>query len=235
MGAKTGILAYTDGDLSSLLRSVPQPEPIAAAELIMRLFPDWQIIEPARESTLADETYPREGFTYAAVFPGTDILCDQRLMLYDKPSQLPQRLIDASRGRKLILHAMHSVVDWFAYAVWENGRLIRSLSLSPDDGIIENIGEPYSFEQPYWAGQHPVEPMFEDDDEPYPLPFHPLDLGEEALLALFGFQIEGRHDRNQIDAEQVPLLGFRVTDPREEIRRAELARAVEAMEPPTYR
>ncbi|MGW3628080.1 DUF6928 family protein, partial [Streptomyces sp. NPDC000880] len=29
---------------------------------------------------------------------------------------------------------MHSVVDWLAFAVWEDGRLIRSLSLSPDDG-----------------------------------------------------------------------------------------------------
>jgi Family of unknown function (DUF6928) len=233
MGAKTGILAYTDSDLPSLLRSVPAPQPAAVVELITRLFPQWEILEPAGESTLDEATYPPEGFTYAAVFPGAEILCDQRFMLYDKPSQLPQQLIDASRGRRLILHAMHSVVDWFAYAVWDNGQLIRSLSLSPDDGIIENIGDSYPFEQPYWAGQHPVEPMF-DDGEPYPLPFHPLELGEEALLALFGFQIEGYLDRNQIDAEQVPLLGFRVTDPQEETRRATLAGAVDAMGPPTH-
>ncbi|TQJ25489.1 hypothetical protein FBZ33_5842 [Micromonospora sp. A202] len=40
---------------------------------------------------------------------------------------------------------MHSVVDWLSFAVWENGVLIRSLSLSPDGGIQENIGKPYDF------------------------------------------------------------------------------------------
>ncbi|WP_439145646.1 DUF6928 family protein [Streptomyces canus] len=33
---------------------------------------------------------------------------------------------------------MHSVVGWFAFAAWGDGRLLRSLSLSPDSGIIEN-------------------------------------------------------------------------------------------------
>jgi hypothetical protein len=53
---------------------------------------------------------------------------------------------------------MHSVVDWLAFAVWEDGVLVRSLSLSPDGGGLENIGEPYDFEVPYWAGEYPVEP-----------------------------------------------------------------------------
>ena len=57
------------------------------------------------------------------------------------------------------MHGMHSVVDWLCFAVWEDGRLIRSLSLSPDGGIQENIGEPFAFELPYWAGEHPVEPV----------------------------------------------------------------------------
>jgi hypothetical protein len=49
-------------------------------------------------------------------------------------------LIDEGKGRRTILHAMHSVVDWLAFAVWEDNRLIRSLSLAPDGGIIEDIG-----------------------------------------------------------------------------------------------
>ncbi|WP_435819766.1 DUF6928 family protein [Micromonospora taraxaci] len=36
--------------------------------------------------------------------------------------------------------------------------------------------------------------MFSED--PYPLPFHPLGLGEQALRALFGFIIEGRQDQD---------------------------------------
>ncbi|WP_165949437.1 DUF6928 family protein [Kribbella turkmenica] len=41
--------------------------------------------------------------------------------------------------------------------------------LAPDDGVLENLGEPLPFERPYWAGEHPVEV----DEEPYPLEFHP--------------------------------------------------------------
>ncbi|MGW4102573.1 DUF6928 family protein [Streptomyces sp. NPDC004976] len=70
----------------------------------------------------------------------------------DRPPPIPEHLVAAGVGRRLVLHNMHSVVDWFAFAVWENGRLIRSFSLSPDDGIMENIGEPFPFELPYWAG-----------------------------------------------------------------------------------
>ncbi|MFI5490675.1 DUF6928 family protein [Micromonospora echinaurantiaca] len=48
---------------------------------------------------------------------------------------------------------------------------------------------------------------------PYPLPFHPLELGEEALHSLFGFIVEGRPKPDDIDTEAVHLHGFRVTDP----------------------
>jgi hypothetical protein len=51
---------------------------------------------------------------------------------------------------------MHSVVDWFAYAIWANGKLLRSLSLSPVSGILENIGQRLPFEEPYWSGEHPA-------------------------------------------------------------------------------
>lgn len=63
-------------------------------------------------------------------------------------AELPEHLVAASAGRRLVLHAMHSVVDWLAFAVWDDGRLVRSLSLSPDSGIIENIGEPLPFDCP---------------------------------------------------------------------------------------
>jgi hypothetical protein len=50
------------------------------------------------------------------------------------------------------------------------------------------------------------------NQDPYPLPFHPLDLGEEALRALFGFVLEGRPDPSDLDADEIHLHGFRVTD-----------------------
>lgn len=53
---------------------------------------------------------------------------------------------------------MHSVVGSLAFAVLgEDGRLVRSLSLSPDSGVIENIGGPLPFELAYWAGDRPAD------------------------------------------------------------------------------
>jgi len=124
-----------------------------------------------------------------------------------------------------------------AFAFWEAGPLLRSLSLSPDSGIIENIGEPLPFEMPYWAGDRPADviPWPDQDDEPYALPFHPLELGEDALRALCGFVQEGRPEPDDIDAGSIALHGFRVRDPHAPDlaeQEAKLRRAVEAMRPP---
>ncbi|MFJ6120309.1 DUF6928 family protein [Streptomyces sp. NPDC092129] len=165
---------------------------------------------------LADALYPPEGTACALSAPGLDLVCDQAVML-DRPSQLPEHLVAAGRGRRLYLHAMHSVVDWLAFAVWDDGQLVRSLSLSPDSGIIEDIGDCFPFELPYWEGRHPVEPMAPfEDEEPYPLPFHPLELGERAMLEFFGFYVEGFSDEDGVpepvvDIWDVELRGFRVS------------------------
>ncbi|MEU9924123.1 hypothetical protein AB0H51_23005 [Streptomyces griseoluteus] len=187
MGAKTGLLVYADSDVPGLLRRVGAADLDRTVTMMRRLYSGWEI-EECEGSTLWDGVYPPKGTAYAASWPGVDVIGDQRVMI-DAPSQLPEHLVAASAGRRLVLHAMHSVVDWLAFAVWEDGRLVRSLSLSPDSGIIENIGEPLPFELPYWAGDRPADviPWPDEDEEPYPLPFHPLELGEDAMRALCGF------------------------------------------------
>lgn len=140
IGARTGVLMYGDGDIAELLRGATPPVAAEAVALHERLNPGWTI-EEAEGSSLDDGIYPPFGTTYAASFPGVDITCDQRVMI-DSPSQLSAHLVDASVSRRLVLHAMHTVSDWLAFAVWDNGELIRALSLSPDSGILENIGHP---------------------------------------------------------------------------------------------
>jgi hypothetical protein len=212
MGAKTAMLAFTDGDLRPALRSATRCDLAEAEELVRRVHPGYDVTTIG-DGTLFEDTNPPDDITYATVLAGAELLCDGRLV-FDRPSQLPEHLRKAGAGRRIIMHGMHSVVDWLCFAVWEDGTLVRSLSLSPDSGIMENIGAPFDFERPYWAGEHPVEPEPGwPDQEPYPLPFHPLELGEDALRALFGFIIEGYPDPNDVDAEAVHLHGFRVTDP----------------------
>lgn len=236
MGAKSGLLVYADGEVPGLLKQVGGPaDPERTAAMMRRLYPGWAI-EPTAGSDLWDGLHPPDGQAYASSWPGVELVCDRRVMV-DLPSQLPHELVAAGVGRRMVLHAMHSVVDWLAFGVWEDGRLIRSLSLSPDTGIVENIGEPLPFERPYWAGERSADVISwpDRDEEPYALPFHPLDMGEDALRALCGFIVEGRPRPGDVDADTIALHGFRVRDPEAPdpaVKDAALKAAVDALPPP---
>ncbi|MEV0729549.1 hypothetical protein [Polymorphospora sp. NPDC050346] len=231
MGAKTALLAFTEGDLPPALRGAVRADPAEVLALVREMHPDYEVT-PIDDGVLGDDTYPPDDTSYATVLAGAELFCDRRLV-YDPPSELPARLLRAADDRRIIMHGMHSASDWLCFAVWENGSLVRSLSVSPDGGIGENIGEPYDFERPYWAGERPVESTLSED--PYPLPFHPLELGEDALRALFGFVLEGRPDPDDVDPYEVPLQGFRVADPtgREQAEReAHMQQVLLQMGPP---
>ncbi|QSR27288.1 hypothetical protein CFH99_16835 [Nocardioides aromaticivorans] len=185
-----------------MLRGEPELDEEATADLVARLHPRAALTELGY-GDLLENPNPPDREAWAAVYPGVAIVCTSRVAK-DRPTDIDPAILGAMPGRTTYVAAMHSVVDWFAYAIWDaDGELVRSLSLSPDDGIIEDVGERRDFEAPYWAGEHA-----EEDD--YPLPFHPLDFGEDALVDLFGFCFEGDLPHDGTDVEDVTLLGFRV-------------------------
>ncbi|WP_377154808.1 DUF6928 family protein [Roseateles sp. UC29_93] len=202
MGAKTWMLVISDGDARAALEGQPALDRDATRALAERLFPG-ESLELIGEGDLS-YTDPPDPLMFIGCFPGVSIIAASEFAV-DHPSQLPGRFLDIAGKRRITLHAMHSVVDWFAFAVWEDGRLIRSLSLSPDSGILEDIGEPLPFEAPYWAEQQRV--TSDPGEDAYPLPFHPLELGEEVLLARFGYQLEGSGAAS-VDPFSIPLLHF---------------------------
>ena len=205
MGAKTWMLAYVDGNAAVKLSGNSQLDRAASACLAQKMFPS-EKLEVLDDSSLLDMC-PQDKEIVVGSFPGV-VLIAAREFAIDRPSELDQRFLSVAGGRSVYLHAMHSVVDWFAYAVWENGKLQRALSLSPDNGIIEDLGMRRGFEEPYWAGKFPaVDPSEADDD--YPFPFHPLELGEAALLDLFGYQLEGGSDASQFQPEDIALMRFK--------------------------
>jgi hypothetical protein len=249
MGAKTVLLAFVDGDLPAALRAatrsettgqVPGGSGFRGAEeteaVVRRLSPGYEVT-PRAGGTLFEDCYPPAGIVFAAVMPGATLLCGRQLVA-GTPSELPEHLLTEAAGRRILFHSMHSVVDALTFAVWEDARLIRSLSVSPDTGIVQDFGEPFPFERPYLAGEHPVTSMFPGQG-PYPLPFHPMVLGEETLRALFGFVIEGRPQPDDVDAGKVHLHGFRVADPdgrEQEEREAHMREALSHMgQPRRYR
>jgi hypothetical protein len=210
VGAKSALMIYADGSPAELLDSAPPPDEGKTAALVAATR-SGPAVAAGPGGTLGDDLYPAEGIVYAGSFPGIDVLCDRDVMT-GRPSQLPGRLLAPGAGRRVILHAMHSASDWLGYAVWQDGALLRSLSLSPDGGITEDIGARLPFEASFWAGEHPVAGSRQFPGRPpYPLPFHPLELGDAALLALVGFAVEGRPADDLIDPRAVRLIGYQVT------------------------
>lgn len=206
MGAKTSMLVYAAEDVAQVMRASPALDRTAARALVSRLHPGRPLVVLA-DGTLLDSANPPDGRVYAGCFAGVAVVCSGEVGL-DYPSRIDRRFLDVAEGRTVYLHAMHSVVDWFAYAIWTGGKLTRALSLSPDSGILENIGTPLPFEASYWAGERAVEA--ETGEPEYPLPFHPLELAEDALRALFGFNYEGPTQPDDPDLESIALLGFTV-------------------------
>ena len=205
MGAKTWMLAYVDGNARQILKSTPTLDRAASTALAAKLFPSDKL-EPLADGDLSSTCPPNREICIGC-YPGLAIVAAKEFGR-DYPSKLDARFLAARNGSTVHLHAMHSVVDWFAYAIWHDGKLQRSLSVSPDNGIIEEIGLRQAFEAPYWSGKHPAgDPEAEGDD--YPLPFHPLELGEAALLDLFGYQLEGMVDASQVKPEEIVLLRFK--------------------------
>lgn len=205
MGAKTWMLMYAEGDPAAVLRARPAIDREASAALLAQLFPG-QRFTRQEDETLA-RACPHGRDVRIACYPGLSIVAADELAI-DHPSLLDQRFLDAAQGRTVYLHIMYSVVDWFAYGIWKDGSWQRALSVAPEGGVIEDLGERRPFEVPYWEGKYPaVDP--EDEPSDYPLPFHPLDLGEAALEALFGYQLEGDNGPSLLDPASIPLMAFK--------------------------
>ncbi|WP_332876967.1 DUF6928 family protein [Massilia sp. S19_KUP03_FR1] len=205
MGAKTWMLVYSKGDIKKILAGVPELDRDATTAMVRQLFPSekLQLLEDGDLSL----TCPPDDEIVVGCYPDLVIVAAKEFGI-DYPSKLPSNFINAFSDGVLYLHAMHSVVDWFGFGVWTNGTLQRSLSLSPDSGVLEDIGTRHAFESPYWAGSHPaIDPG--DDDIEYPFAFHPLELGEAALQAFFGYQLEGAFDPSQIELERIHLMLFK--------------------------
>jgi hypothetical protein len=210
MGAKDWMLAFCETDPRVVLRGQLTLDHAAARAAAERLHPG-QALTAIPDGNLQDNSNPPDELIYVGAFRGLTIVCGA-IAAQDPPSELPRSVIEAIPASRLYLHAMHSVVDWFAYAVWNDGLLQRALSLSPDSGIVENVGTPAPFEQPFWAGEHPaIDPDDDPEEEPYPLPFHPLELAEEALRELLGFVYEGWPHPDDVDPSGIPLAGFRIS------------------------
>jgi hypothetical protein len=187
MGANAWFAAYFNGDPKEVLKANPKLNRTASREHAEGLLLDVALKE--KEDGTLEFLNPSKREVYVGDYGDLKIIAHEALGV-NRLSQVDPRWYSPALGSTAYLHATHSVIDWFAFARWHNGTLVRALSVSPDAGVIEDIGEKLPFETPYWNGAYALEQ--EEGEEPYPLLFHPLELAQAALLENLGFQFEGR-------------------------------------------
>lgn len=217
MGAKDFLLIYADGQVGPILESGPVLDRAGTDSFVRRVY-GGRVSAELGEGKLAEDCSPKRYQIYAGCFPEIDILCTLDAGL-STPSRLDDVFLREARRRDLYLHTMHGVSGWFSYAHRdESGRLRRSLSVSSQTGVVEDIGPAMPFEHDFWSGRRPVQ---QDDllDGDLPVPFNPLEMGEDALQYLFGFGLEYY---SKVDPWSIPLLGYSLgpapVSEREEIR-----------------
>ena len=209
MGAKAWFAAYYDHDPRETLAANPELDRDASLALARQMLPRATLREI--EDGSLDFLNPDEGEVFAGVYGDLKIIAHLGLGA-ELPSRLDRRWHSPGLGSTTYVHATHSVVDWCAFALWQNGVLVRALSVSPDDGVLEDIGTRLPFEVPYWDGDFAIEDEFEDG-EADPLPFDPLELSEAALLAMLGFQFEGVMADWVCDPAKIPIMRFEASMP----------------------
>ena len=206
MGAKTSIIIQsTDSPIETLSNS-PVLDRKRSLEIAESLFPEY-ILKPVNDESLSS-VYPADDILLVGNFGDTTVIIARELAC-DKPSEMyPGYILDSGTTT---LHCSHSYSDWFAFGHWVDGKLRRSLSISSEDATMEDEGERMGFEKPYWDGEFP---LFEEGEEEeaadYPFIFHPIDLGDAAMLYFLGFEVEGNEAK--INPYNIALLCFKFID-----------------------
>jgi hypothetical protein len=210
MGAKTTMFVVASGDAKPLLAGNPKLDRNATLQSLAEYFPGRRFTEIGQGSL--DDTYvTSEDEVYIGNF-GSVLVMASVEFAHDRPSEIDPHFFKVAGSRSVYTHTMHSAVDFLAFSYRKQGQVVRSLSLAPDSGIMEDTGTRLPFEEPFWAGDHPVddpEDLADPEYEPYPFAFHPLELGEAVLSEFFGYQLEGSIDPSMLDASSVPLLIFK--------------------------
>src|SRR5262245_15580124 len=153
MDSNARFIAYYDDDPKLVLANRPELDRGASRQLAGRLFPDVKLNDTG-DGHLHFLNPPKNQM-FVGCYGGLRIVAHYELTI-DRPSKVDRRWFDPTLGRTAYVHATHSVVDWFAFGLWRDGRLIRSLSVSPDGGVQEQIGDPLTSKRPIGTGSFPL-------------------------------------------------------------------------------
>jgi hypothetical protein len=151
MGWKASCLfASTRGE--GFLGTFPNHDSQRAQETIKAL--GWGKLSSAGIASLEQGIYPEPDSVYIGAYDGAIVLGTEQIAadcLNDRVPPLVERLGTYLPGASMLALVLHSVVNLFGYAYYEQGKLVRVRAGSAEDGIIVDKGEPMPEERPLFA------------------------------------------------------------------------------------
>lgn len=158
----------------------------ATADLAHRLYPAATLVE-AGDTVLDFALWPYDDELFIGSYHEALVVCDRRLFCLDEDARRVADTVAAvlpgANCGVLVLHSMVAAC-WFRW--YEQGRMLRDLLVTADDGVVVDQGERLPAEKPYWAA-------IDAGAGDVPLPFDQEDLGLDLAEAyMFGQGIAQR-------------------------------------------
>ena len=184
MGWKTACILINERE-RGYLGTLPTHDQRTARELIARLG-----LGSYQSLGLTDfdyGMYPAEGRLVIGAYPGTAIVASQDLVfgtVTGEKTALLNKLLESFPTAELLVLELHSVSNYFAYACYDQGKLLRAYAGSADDGILIEVGELQPEEEALFVRSTMRNGVlyftFADDNEEYTID----QIGEEIVFSL---------------------------------------------------
>ncbi|MGV9710939.1 DUF6928 family protein [Gordonia sp. NPDC003424] len=177
----------------------------AAQHMVSTLYGD-RVLVPALDTDLATAAAAQDSHVYAGSYgPLAVVSCS--LFATTTPSSLTRTIGSMRQSAAATLLFTDPEDSVGAFARWENGVLRRSFAADPVQ-IFEDVGLPYPFERPFWAGEHPLRYAPGVAPDPMALPFHPQHIAEQSNREWVGFRFTHPLAETDLDPARIPVTGF---------------------------
>jgi len=147
MGWKAFNLIATNGE-AGYLTTFPKPDAARARDFLRRLGASY---ESKGEATLENGLYPQDNDElYVGAYANALVIGSVPITEEAFTGAVPRAVECATAllpGCRALVAMLHSVVDLFGYAWYENGKLLRARAGSADDGVFFEKGPSLPIEQ----------------------------------------------------------------------------------------
>ncbi len=168
--------------------------------------------ESRDETTLDSCLYPDDHETWLGSFEGGHIIASQDLsnnLLRGGESKVVRGLSDIAPNGSILAITLHSGVNLFGYAYFENGVQLRARAGSADDGVFIDEGEPLPEEQKLFdlSEMRDGERIFKIEDNGRVGEYTEDQMGEEFVFELCRRALGERFDGS--DILELPMYSVR--------------------------